>query len=248
MSDSKNPRDWVELDERGRPRLKATVGDTARTSRNGLAGIAATLTAHDVEGGEISGARHLSTAVAAAGLAVGAARKSAVKGFAEGRAAAELDAQAQAQRTVTLTRAHIEPGNLASHLRADLATLAQHPLSALNPKLPMHPRRSASAFDNAFASGGDTVALDLARVGVRTTPNLKAALEDYHQGGRDRLVAAGLVPPLHSLSLNPDRNQDRNAQTQTAHTAPQLTAWAQGAHRDQPAPGAPGRGRGGMEM
>ena len=159
-----------------------------------LQGATAQLAAHDLTNtAEHSALRTLTQKIGIGALAFRHVRRGVGVGWRSGLTNAEA---ARAEREKGMIRLHrndlTEPGR-AAQLKRDLETLAKDDRTALDLNNLATSERIHRRVDAAISRPGPMVEIDLASVGIRTAPRLKQALQEYARGGREELVAAGLL-------------------------------------------------------
>ena len=193
-----NQEDQAPTDAARRPpaaKPRNAAASALGATRRPIQSAVATLLAHELDGVEtsavVSVSRHATLAASIARQGV----RHAASGYRDGKAHGESLAAAARARTVTVDRDGLANDGNALQMRADLQALAQHDKTALNLNARHHPVEVGRAFDTAHSAPGSRTTFDLNALGIRATPNLKRALQEYASGGREELVQAGLVGP-----------------------------------------------------
>ena len=113
-------------------------------------------------------------------------------GYRRGSDAAHLHLSG-ANTTITLKRAELSGPTNLSQLKADLAQLATHPQTALDLNRRPSVHEIAETVDQAASLNSPDLKLDLQKLGIKASPNLVGPLSEYTSGGRNKLVAEGLL-------------------------------------------------------
>jgi hypothetical protein len=153
----------------------------------------AQLAAHDLT--NAAEHRPLNTMASKIGLgvaAISATKRGFRQGVTSGKAALAAEVAEKRRTSISIPRAELG-ANSQEQLSRDLATLAGDERTALRPTAKMPPASVAAQVDAAFKRGGENVEINLATVGIRASKNLIRALNEYGKGGREELVAAGLL-------------------------------------------------------
>jgi hypothetical protein len=158
-----------------------------------LQGALMQLAVHDA-GADHSPMKVLMTKAAIGAGAVSGTRRSFMQAHQQGLSMANLRAKEADAHTVSIPKSEIADPAVSKALRRDLGILAGDDRTALDLNARMPASAVGARFDAAMAGPGDTLRIDLRKVGIRTTPNLKRALSEYGRGGREDLAASKLVP------------------------------------------------------
>ena len=179
-----------------------------------LQGALMQLAVHDA-GADHSPMRVLMTKAAIGAGAISGTRRSFMQAHQQGRSMANLRGKEADAHTVSIPKSEIADPAVSKALRRDLAIMAADDRTALDLNARMPASAVGARFDAAMAAPGETLRIDLRKVGIRTTPNLKRALSEYGRGGREELAENKLVPPPEQAKAaeagrsRPRRDDDR---------------------------------------
>ena len=185
--------------------------EIARAITTPLAVAATHLAAHDpTMVSDATPMAHLATAVTTTMRGIAATRHGMEYGWKRGQADKRAIDRERAAATVAIARRPLgQEGR--QRLTRDLIELASNQKTMAQPGSPQKPTDIRSKLADAFAEPGPRVKIDLDRIGVIASPNMKRALTSYSDGGREELVAAGLLRPDNTLDTKRDQTPDKAA-------------------------------------
>jgi hypothetical protein len=202
---SDTPTDTSSEDRKKRAKqIKSALAATAPVGRT-ITSLASIMAQHDPEK-EITPAHMLAHHTGLALQLASDVKRQAKRGYREQIFADDMAKFDALKRSVTISRASLQDPDVMKQFKADLATLAGDDRTALDINKRMAPTDVARAIDAAVAKKTGPIIIDLATVGIRTTPNTKRVLNQYTEGGREELVAAGLLDRTPSASADRQRS------------------------------------------
>ena len=132
-------------------------------------------------------------------LAVGATNhvtQIGARSFSHEYLTAREDAKKREATTVRIPKADIADPATARQFQADIVHLARSEKTALDPKNPMSAEAIERKLQVAGKWPGANMAFLMENMGLARNPDVAKDLSEYARGGRERLVEAGLLPPL----------------------------------------------------